>query len=34
VILHPLRPGHAGQLAFEYYDAADLARLYDRLMRE
>jgi ParB family chromosome partitioning protein len=34
VILHALRPGHAGQLAFEYYDAADLARLYDRLMRE
>jgi ParB family transcriptional regulator, chromosome partitioning protein len=34
VILHPLRPGHAGQLAFEYYDAADLARLYDLLMRE
>ncbi len=34
VILHPLRPGHPGQLAFEYYDAADLARLYDRLVRE
>jgi len=34
VILHPQRPGHAGQLAFEYYNDADLARLYDRLMRE
>lgn len=34
VILHAQRPGHPGQLAFEYYDAADLVRLYDRLMRE
>ncbi|MGH9718341.1 MAG: ParB/RepB/Spo0J family partition protein [Candidatus Acidiferrales bacterium] len=34
VVLNPLRPGHPGQLAFEYYDAADLARLYDHLMRE
>jgi ParB family transcriptional regulator, chromosome partitioning protein len=34
VLLHPMRPGRPGQLAFEYYDAGDLARLYDRLMRE
>jgi ParB family chromosome partitioning protein len=34
VILHPLRPGHPGQLAFEYYNPDDLMRLYDRLMRE
>lgn len=34
VILHPLRPGHPGQLAFEYYNPDDLLRLYDRLMRE
>jgi ParB family chromosome partitioning protein len=34
VLIHPLRPGHPGQLAFEYYDAGDLTRLYDRLMRE
>ena len=34
VYLRPLRPGRPGQLAFEYYDANDLARLYDRLMRE
>jgi ParB family transcriptional regulator, chromosome partitioning protein len=34
VILHPLRPGHPGQLAFEYYNSEDLVRLYDRLMRE
>lgn len=34
VILHALRPGHPGQLAFEYYNAEDLVRLYDRLMRE
>ncbi len=34
VILHPLRPGRAGQLAFEYYNPDDLVRLYDRLMRE
>ena len=34
VILHALRPGHPGQLAFEYYDADDLTRLYGQLMRE
>lgn len=34
VTIHPLRPGHPGQLAFEYYDASDLTRLYDQLMRE
>jgi ParB family chromosome partitioning protein len=34
VVIHPLRPGHPGELAFEYYDAADLARLYDQLMRQ
>ena len=34
VVIHPLRPGHAGELAFEYYDASDLTRLYDHLMRE
>src|SRR5271169_1584478 len=34
IVLHPLRPGRPGQLAFEYYDAADLTRLYDQLMRE
>ncbi|HXP79863.1 MAG TPA: ParB/RepB/Spo0J family partition protein [Verrucomicrobiae bacterium] len=34
VNIHPLRPGRPGQLAFEYYDAADLTRLYDQLMRE
>jgi ParB family chromosome partitioning protein len=34
VTIHPLRPGRPGQLAFEYYDAADLTRLYDQLMRE
>jgi ParB family transcriptional regulator, chromosome partitioning protein len=34
VEIRPLRPGRPGQLAFEYYDAGDLARLYDRLMRE
>jgi ParB family chromosome partitioning protein len=28
------RPGHPGQLAFEYYDSADLSRLYTQLMRE
>ena len=32
--IHPLRPGRPGQLAFEYYDAADLTRLYGQLMRE
>ena len=34
VLIHPLRPGRPGQLAFEYYDAKDLARLYALLMRE
>ncbi|MGA9884106.1 MAG: ParB/RepB/Spo0J family partition protein [Candidatus Acidiferrales bacterium] len=34
VILHSPRPGHPGQLAFEYYNPDDLVRLYDRLMRE
>ena len=34
ITIHPLRPGHPGHLAFEYYDAADLTRLYDQLMRE
>jgi ParB family chromosome partitioning protein len=34
VVLHPLRPGHAGELAFEYYDEADLTRLYEQLMRQ
>jgi ParB family transcriptional regulator, chromosome partitioning protein len=34
VVIHPLRPGRAGELAFEYYDAADLTRLYEQLMRQ
>jgi ParB family chromosome partitioning protein len=34
VHLNPLRPGRPGQLAFEYYDASDLTRLYEQLMRE
>ena len=34
VTLHTARPGHPGQLAFEYYDTADLTRLYDQLMRQ
>jgi ParB family transcriptional regulator, chromosome partitioning protein len=34
ILVHPLRPGKPGQLTFEYYDAADLTRLYDQLMRE
>ena len=34
IVLHPLRPGRAGQLTFEYYDASDLTRLYEHLMRE
>ncbi|HXX19705.1 MAG TPA: ParB/RepB/Spo0J family partition protein [Candidatus Acidoferrum sp.] len=34
VTIHPLRRGRPGHLAFEYYDAADLTRLYDQLMRE
>jgi ParB family chromosome partitioning protein len=32
VEIRPLRPGRPGQLAFEYYDPGDLARLYDQLM--
>lgn len=34
IVIHPLRPGRPGQLVFEYYDARDLTRLYDQLMRE
>ena len=34
IAIHPLRPGRPGQLVFEYYDAGDLTRLYDQLMRE
>jgi ParB family transcriptional regulator, chromosome partitioning protein len=34
IAIHPLRPGRPGQLVFEYYDANDLTRLYDQLMRE
>jgi len=34
VELRPQRPGRPGQLAFEYYDAGDLTRLYDRLMAQ
>jgi len=34
IVLHPVRPGRPGQLAFEYYDANDLTRLYDQLMRQ
>ena len=34
VTIYPQRPGRPGQLVFEYYDASDLSRLYDQLMRE
>ena len=34
VLLHEQRPGHAGQLIFEWYDANDLTRLYEQLMRQ
>ena len=34
IAIHPLRPGRSGQLVFEYYEARDLTRLYDQLMRE
>jgi ParB family transcriptional regulator, chromosome partitioning protein len=34
VQIHPLRRGKPGHLTFEYYDAGDLTRLYDQLMRE
>lgn len=33
VLIHPNRPGKAGQLIFEYYDSSDLARIYDQLMQ-
>jgi ParB family chromosome partitioning protein len=34
VFIMPLRPGRPGQLIFEYYESADLTRLYEQLMRE
>jgi chromosome partitioning protein len=34
VQMRAIAPGKAGQLVFEYYDASDLTRLYDQLMRE
>jgi len=34
VLIHPRHGGRPGQLAFEYYDDSDLARLYDQLMRK
>jgi len=34
ITIHPLRAGRPGQLVFEYYDVADLTRLYAQLMRE
>jgi ParB family chromosome partitioning protein len=34
VFLQAARLGRPGQLIFEYYDSADLNRLYDQLMRE
>jgi ParB family chromosome partitioning protein len=34
IVMHPLRPGRPGTLAFEYYDASDLVRLYEHLMRQ
>jgi ParB family transcriptional regulator, chromosome partitioning protein len=34
VQIRPFSPGKPGHLAFEYYDASDLTRLYDQLMRE
>jgi len=34
VLLHENRPGHPGQLIFEWYDANDLTRLYEQLMRQ
>jgi ParB family chromosome partitioning protein len=33
-LIHPKPGSKAGELAFEYYDDADLARLYDHLMRK
>jgi ParB family chromosome partitioning protein len=32
--IRPVAPGRPGQLSFEYYDVADLTRLYTQLMRE
>jgi hypothetical protein len=34
VHVRPVAPGRPGQLSFEYYDDADLSRLYSQLMRE
>jgi ParB family chromosome partitioning protein len=34
VVIHSRHSGRPGQLAFEYYDDSDLARLYDQLMRK
>ena len=34
ITIHPLRAGRPGRLVFEYYDASNLTRLYDQLMRE
>jgi ParB family chromosome partitioning protein len=34
VFIQPLRPGRPGQVIFEYYDTADLNRIYDQLMRQ
>ena len=34
VLLRENRPGHPGQLIFEWYDANDLTRLYEQLMRQ
>ena len=33
-IIHPKAGSKGGELAFEYFDDADLARLYDHLMRK
>ena len=33
-VIHPKPGSKGGELAFEYYDDADLARLYDHLMRK
>jgi ParB family chromosome partitioning protein len=33
-VIHPKPGSEGGELAFEYYDDADLARLYDHLMRK
>jgi ParB family chromosome partitioning protein len=34
VLIHPKTPFKPGQLIFEYYEASDLVRLYDLLMRK